>query len=113
MKAEREIILVGDRVLIAPDSDQNKTPTGLYLPPGVREKEKVQGGYVVKVGPGIPIPMPDDEDDEPWSNKIKEPEYFPLQAEEAITPFFSESLQSRLSLKKKNTSSYPILTFSF
>ncbi len=110
MKAEREIILVGDRVLIAPDSDQNKTPTGLYLPPGVREKEKVQGGYVVKVGPGIPIPMPDDEDDEPWSNKIKEPEYFPLQAEEGDYAIFLRKSAIEIELEEKK---YVIVPHSY
>ena len=51
-----KFIMVGDRVLIKPKSLQDKTKTGLYLPPGVHEKEKIQVGYVLKVGPGYPIP---------------------------------------------------------
>lgn len=88
MKDEREIILVGDRVLIDPDHDQSRTPSGLYLPPGVKEKELVQGGYVVKVGPGFPIPNAEDTDDEPWVSGSQEARYLPLQAEEGDYAIF-------------------------
>ncbi|MDO9549286.1 MAG: co-chaperone GroES family protein [Candidatus Marinimicrobia bacterium] len=88
IKSDKEIILVGDRVLIDPDTDHSKTPSGLYLPPGVKEKENVQGGYVVKVGPGFPIPMADESSDEPWAPEHKEPQYIPLQAEEGDYAIF-------------------------
>ncbi|MCD6333548.1 MAG: co-chaperone GroES, partial [Bacteroidales bacterium] len=55
-KELEKFILVGDRVLIRPKMPDQKTKTGLYLPPTVQEKEKVQSGYIVKVGPGYPIP---------------------------------------------------------
>jgi co-chaperonin GroES (HSP10) len=71
-------IMVGDRVLIKPKSPQDKTKTGLYLPPGVHEKEKIQVGYVLKVGPGYPIPAIH-EADEPWKDKSDEVKYVPLQ----------------------------------
>lgn len=76
-----KLIVVGDRVLIKPKSPQAKTKSGLYLPPGVQEKEKVQLGYVVKVGPGYPIPSMTDVD-EPWKTGGEEPKYVPLQAKE-------------------------------
>ena len=75
-----KIIIVGDRVLVKPEENINKTNSGLYLPPGVQEKEKVQGGYVIKSGPGYPIGMPS-EDDEPWRER-KLIKYIPLQARE-------------------------------
>lgn len=75
----KNIIVVGDRVLIKPEEDIEKTNSGLYLPPGVKEKEKVQGGYVIKVGPGYPIPS--DQDDEPWKEGDDQ-RYIPLQAKE-------------------------------
>ena len=75
-----KIIIVGDRILVKPEENINKTNSGLYLPPGVQEKEKVQGGYVIKVGPGYPIGIPAD-DDEPWLDK-KSTKYIPLQARE-------------------------------
>ncbi len=73
------IIVVGDRVLIKPQMGEVRTKSGLYLPPGVRENEKVQTGYVVRVGPGYLIPSAQ-EWDEPW--KPREPRYIPLQARE-------------------------------
>lgn len=60
------LIVVGDKVLIKPFSSRSKTKSGLFLPPGYSEKEEVQHGYVVKVGPGIPIPYLNDEDSELW-----------------------------------------------
>ena len=84
-----KIIIVGDRVLIAPDTEKDRTEHGLYLPPTVKEKEKVQGGYVVKVGPGYAIPNPQYIDQEPWSTTPKEPvKYIPLQAEEGDYAIF-------------------------
>jgi co-chaperonin GroES (HSP10) len=72
------IIVVGDRVLIKPEDNLQKTNSGLYLPPGVVEKEKVQGGYIVKVGPGYPV-AGSSEDDEPWKED-RAAKYIPLQA---------------------------------
>ena len=80
-KKLKKLIVVGDRVLIKPKKDSEKTASGLFLPPGVKEKERVQYGYIVKTGPGYPIPSPADEDEDwkPEENKIK---YIPLQAKE-------------------------------
>jgi len=76
----RRLIVVGDRVLIKPKSPSDRTSTGLYLPPTVTEKEQVQSGYVVKVGPGYPIPSP--MEDEPWKEPDEKVKYMPLQAQE-------------------------------
>ena len=40
----KKLIVVGDRVLIRPAKENDKTESGLYLPPGVQEKEKIQKG---------------------------------------------------------------------
>jgi len=76
-----KLIVVGDRILIKPKTPQSKTKSGLYLPPGVQENEKVQVGYVLKVGPGYPIPSITDVD-EPWKKRTEEPKYVPLQPKE-------------------------------
>jgi co-chaperonin GroES (HSP10) len=81
-----KIIIVGDRVLVRPEENIGKTNSGLYLPPGIQEKEKVQGGYVIKAGPGYPVGMPID-DDEPWRDK-KSTRYIPLQAHEGDFALF-------------------------
>ncbi|MDX9812546.1 MAG: co-chaperone GroES family protein [Bacteroidales bacterium] len=77
----QKLIVVGDRILIKPKVPQAKTKSGLFLPPGVNENEKVHIGYVVKVGPGYPIPAVSDAD-EPWKSGSDEPKYVPLQARE-------------------------------
>ncbi len=86
---KKEIIIVGDRVLILPENDRDRSEHGLYLPPSVREKEKVQSGYVVKAGPGYPVPNPSFIDQEPWATTPKDPvKYIPLQAEEGDYALF-------------------------
>ncbi|MCM8773725.1 MAG: co-chaperone GroES family protein [Candidatus Omnitrophica bacterium] len=77
----KEIILVGDRILVEPTEDEERTDTGLYLPQGVKEKEKVNMGRVIKTGPGYPVPDPTILDQEPWLKASKD-KYFPLQAKE-------------------------------
>lgn len=76
----RKFIMVGDRVLVKPKNQQEKTKSGLYLPPGVQEKEKINSGYVLKVGPGYPIPAISE--DEPWMEMRDDVKYVPLQPKE-------------------------------
>ncbi|WP_333819064.1 co-chaperone GroES [Ohtaekwangia sp.] len=83
----KKLIVVGDRVLIKPTQQSDKTASGLYLPPGVQEKEKIQSGYVIKVGPGYPLPLPADED-EVWKGKEEQVKYLPLQAQEGDLAIF-------------------------
>ena len=73
-----KIIMVGDRVLVKPKSPMQKTTSGLYLPPSVEKKEKLQSGYVLKVGPGYPIASTNDFD-EPWKDTSDEIKYIPIQ----------------------------------
>ncbi len=84
------LIVVGDRVLIKPVKHDKKTKGGLLLPPGYQEKEDVHSGYVIKVGPGYPIPMPGDELDEPWKNAEDKIKYIPLQAREGDLAIFMQ-----------------------
>ncbi len=82
VKTRRKIVLVGDKVLVSPDKNQERTEHGLYLPPGVKDREKVQGGIVVQSGPGYAIANPSFIDQEPWSTLPREPvKYIPLQVE--------------------------------
>ena len=74
-----KLIMVGDRVLIKPKNPSQKTTSGLILPPTVQENEKILSGYVLKVGPGYPIPAMTDEE-EPWKEKQESVKYVPLQA---------------------------------
>jgi len=76
------IIIVGDKVLIKPKSPSDKTKSGLFLPLGVQEKEVVQSGYVMKVGPGYPIPISSEDIEESWKKTDEKINYIPLQTRE-------------------------------
>jgi chaperonin GroES len=82
----KKLVVIGDRVLIQPSQPHERTESGLYLPPGIQEREKVQQGYVIKTGPGYAIPMPVDE--EPWKHQDEQVKYIPLQAREGDIAIF-------------------------
>lgn len=75
-----KFIVVGDRLLIEPKSPQDQTQSGLYLPPSVQEKENIKSGYVLKTGPGYPVPHFSGVE-EPWKEN-EDVKYVPLQAQE-------------------------------
>ncbi len=78
----KQILIVGDRVLIRPDKGEKKSKAGLYLPPSVIEKQEILSGVVVEVGPGIPMGNPEDQLNEPWSaSDSSSVKYIPTQAE--------------------------------
>lgn len=82
IQLRKQMIVVGDRVLLELETGQDKTKAGLYLPDTVREKDKVATGRVVKVGPGFPVPNPNYTEDEPWSKPTDPARYIPLQVKE-------------------------------
>ncbi len=84
-----KLIVVGDRVLIKPKTLTNKTKSGLFLPPGYKEKEEIRTGYVIKCGPGYPIPFPSEED-EVWKKVDEKIKYVPLQAKEGDLAIFMQ-----------------------
>jgi chaperonin GroES len=82
----KNVIVIGDRVLIKPVKPEEKTSSGLYLPPGVVQQEKVLKGYVMKTGPGYAIPAAFE--DEPWKSEEESVRYIPLQAREGDLAIF-------------------------
>lgn len=82
----KKLIVIGDRVLVRLAQPNEKTASGLYLPPGVQEKEKVQQGYVIRTGPGYAIPLPPEE--ESWKQVEEQVKYIPLQAKEGDLAIF-------------------------
>lgn len=76
----KKIIIIGDRVLIRPKQENDRTQSGLFLPPGVQEKEAIRSGWVMKTGPGYAIPYPAEGEDEPWKEPDEKVTYIPLQA---------------------------------
>lgn len=82
----KKLIIIGDRVLVRPTKPNERTQTGLYLPPGVQEREKVQQGYIIKTGPGYAIPSTTEE--EAWKAQEEQVKYIPLQAKEGDLAIF-------------------------
>lgn len=82
----RKLVLVGDKVLVKPKNFNDKTKSGLLLPPAVLEKDEVQTGTIIQVGPGYPIPNFED-DSESWKPQSKM-KYLPLQAQEGDVAVF-------------------------
>lgn len=76
-----KLILIGDRILIKPTTPTQKTDSGLYLPQGMHKNEELSTGYIIKVGPGYPIPIPQEEDEQ-WKDKVETIKYLPLQPKE-------------------------------
>lgn len=95
----KKLIVIGDRVLVKPVQPDERTESGLYLPPGVQEKEKVQQGYVIKTGPGYAIPMP--VEDESWKGEDEQVKYFPLQAKEGDLAIFLVSGSTEVVYEKE------------
>jgi chaperonin GroES len=81
-KGKKELIVVGDRVLIRLEDGEERTKVGLYLPATAVESQAVQGGTIVATGPGQPLPEVSDHLDEPWRiGAMKESKHIPMQAQ--------------------------------
>lgn len=81
-KGKKELIIVGDRVLIRLEEGEERTRVGLYLPATALDSQAVQGGTIVATGPGQPLPEVSDHFDEPWRiTGSKETRYVPMQAQ--------------------------------
>jgi co-chaperonin GroES (HSP10) len=78
----KELIVVGDRVLVSIEEGEDRTKVGLYLPPTAMDNQAVQGGRIVAVGPGLPMPDMGEPGDEPWRTgaRSRETRFVPMQA---------------------------------
>jgi chaperonin GroES len=106
----QKFILIGDRVLLKPKNPQERTQSGLILPPGVQEKENIQTGYIIKVGPGYPIPAIS-ETEEPWKSKSDNVKYVPLQAKEGDLALFLQNSAFEIEFNKESTLLFLILPY--
>jgi len=81
----KELIVVGDRVLIQVEEGEERTRVGLYLPSTAIDSQAVQGGRIVATGPGMPMPdLGTEQYDEPWrltgGGGGREGRFVPMQA---------------------------------
>jgi co-chaperonin GroES (HSP10) len=71
-----KFVMIGDKVLVKPTNPQERTKSGLLLPPSIQENEKLQTGYVIRTGPGYALPNSIDETESWKKEKVK---YLPLE----------------------------------
>ena len=76
----KKLVVVGDRVLVAPEEGEERTSVGLYLPPTAVDHQAIQSGRILATGPGTPLSEPAALDDEPWRLTSRETRYVPMQA---------------------------------
>jgi len=104
-----KFLMIGDKVLIKPKNPQSQTKSGLYLPPSVQQDEKIQSGYIIKAGPGYPIPS-QVEEQEVWKKKQgEEVHYLPLQAHEGDLAVYLQNAAHEITF---NEESYLIVPHS-
>jgi co-chaperonin GroES (HSP10) len=76
----KQLMVVGDRVLITPEDGDERTRVGLYLPATAIDAQQVQTGLIVATGPGTPVADMSSLDDEPWKIDTREPRARGMQA---------------------------------
>ncbi len=79
-KPSKKLVVMGDRVLIAPKEGEERTTVGLYLPASAVDRQAVQSGEIVATGPGTPMAEPAALDEEPWRIANAESKFMPMQA---------------------------------
>src|SRR5690606_4114399 len=77
---QKQLRVVGDRVLVEPEGGEVRTPVGPYLPAGVPEQDDARGGRGVALGPGTALP-PLQDDAEPWKAPAQTARFLPMQVE--------------------------------
>jgi chaperonin GroES len=100
-RLKKKLIVVGDRLLVQPHEGEERTRTGLYLPQTALSSRLAQGGWVVSVGPGQPIPEPVDFPEEPWQVEGPQPRYLPMQAQEGDYVLFLRKAAVEITFEKQ------------
>ncbi|HPF69304.1 MAG TPA: co-chaperone GroES family protein [Candidatus Krumholzibacteria bacterium] len=99
-RLKKKLIVVGDRLLVRPEDGEERTNAGLYLPPTAVSARQARGGWVVSVGPGMPVAMPA-EADEPFGEGER-PRYVPMQAQEGDYVLFLQKAAVEITFEKKS-----------
>ena len=77
---KKQLLVVGDRVLITPEDGDDRTRVGLYLPATALDAQQVQTGLIVATGPGTPVADLSSIDEEPWKVAAREGKSRGMQA---------------------------------
>ncbi|MFO7610653.1 MAG: co-chaperone GroES family protein [Candidatus Krumholzibacteriia bacterium] len=99
-RLKKKLIVVGDRLLVRPEDGEERTNAGLYLPATAVSARQARGGWVVSVGPGMPVASPADLDD--VFGEGEKPRYVPMQAQEGDYVLFLHKAAVEITFEKKN-----------
>jgi chaperonin GroES len=103
-RLKKKLIVVGDRLLVRPEEGDERTHAGLYLPQTAVASRQAAGGWVVSVGPGVPVVSPLDMSEESWSEQgeAARPHYLPMQAQEGDYVLFMRKAAVEITFEKRN-----------
>jgi len=104
-RLKKKLIVVGDRLLVRPEEGEERTNAGLYLPQTAVSTRQAKGGWVVSVGPGIPVLNPVDTAGEDFGLEGESgaaPRYVPMQAQEGDYVLFLQKAAVEITFEKKN-----------
>ena len=100
---KKKLIVVGDRLLVRPEDGEERSNAGLYLPQTAVATRQAKGGWVVSVGPGIPVVNAAEFMDESFEGIPQEapPRYIPMQAQEGDYVLFLQKAAVEITFEKK------------
>lgn len=97
----KQLLVVGDRVLITVEDGDDRTRVGLYLPPTAIDAQQVQTGLIVATGPGTPIADLGSLDEEPWKIDARESRNRGMQARVGDHAIFFRKAAVEISFEEK------------
>lgn len=97
----KQLLVVGDRVLITPEDGDDRTRVGLYLPATAIDAQQVQTGLIVATGPGTPIADLSSLDDEPWKVDARDHKNRGMQARVGDHAIFFRKAAVEISFEEK------------
>lgn len=97
----KQLLVVGDRVLIRMEEGEERSNHGLYLPPTAADNQAVQGGKILATGPGTPMPDMSEPGEEPWRMAAKETRFVPMQAKAGDYALFFRKAAVEISFEKE------------
>lgn len=97
----KQLLVVGDRVLITPEDGDERTRVGLYLPATAIDAQQVQTGLIVATGPGTPIADLGSLDEEPWKVSAREGRSVGMQARVGDHAIFFRKAAVEISFDEK------------
>ncbi|MGI9041659.1 MAG: co-chaperone GroES [Gemmatimonadales bacterium] len=98
---KKQLLVVGDRVLISPEDGEDRTRVGLYLPATALDAKQVQTGLIVATGPGTPVADLSTLDEEPWKIDARESRSRGMQAKVGDHAIFFRKASVEITFEEK------------